>query len=88
MSHWDTDASTHLDQFAAVLTASGVTALLEQQVAQVFRRNADAFDHQEGDTPLCLGITCAENIRTLIVRASVGAGSSWRTAGVSALSVE
>lgn len=77
---WDTRATAWLDDVLARLRAVGVADLCERVVAQVWERNVDRYDPDvAGDTPTSLGITAAENIRTLLLREDP---ASWRPRGV------
>ncbi len=77
---WDTRAAAWLDEVLAQLRALGVADLCERVVAQVWERNVDRHDPVvAGDTATSLGITAAENIRTLLLREDP---ESWRPRGV------
>jgi hypothetical protein len=77
---WDTRAAAWLDDVLAQLRALGVADLCERVVAQVWERNVDRYDPVvAGDTATSLGITAAENIRTLLLREDP---EVWRPRGV------
>ncbi|HEY2222992.1 hypothetical protein [Actinomycetospora sp.] len=60
-------------------SAVGVLALLEDAVAQVWERNVARHDPEvAGDTPVTLGITSSENLRTVLLRAA----PQWEPRGV------
>jgi hypothetical protein len=88
MGQWDSAALQHLQAVVDELRAVDVAALFEEQVRTVWCRNVDAFDQLLGDTPLSLGIDCAENLRELVLRACAGEDSPWQERGVSAVSVD
>ena len=59
--------------------AVGVLGLLEDTVAQVWERNVARHDPDvAGDTPVTLGITSSENLRTVLLRAA----PEWEPRGV------
>jgi hypothetical protein len=63
------------DRWAAV----GVLGLLEAAVAAVWERNVARHDPEvAGDTPVTLGITSSENLRTVLLRAA----PEWEPRGV------
>ena len=63
------------DRWAAV----GVLGLLEDAVAAVWERNVERHDPEvAGDTPVTLGITSSENLRTVLLRAA----PEWEPRGV------
>lgn len=78
---WDTRATAWLDDVLAQLRALGVADLCERVVAQVWERNVDRYDPDvAGDTATSLGITAAENIRTLLLREPAPPGVVLRAA--------
>ncbi len=59
--------------------AVGVLGLLEDAVAGVWERNVARYDPEvAGDTPVTLGITSSENLRTVLLRAA----PEWEPRGV------
>lgn len=75
MDPWDGPVAAWLAERHDRLRALGVVALLETTVAAVWERNVDRHDPLvAGDTATSLGITSAENLRTLLRRADPGAG--------------
>ncbi len=59
--------------------AVGVLGLLEDTVARVWERNVARHDPDvAGDTPVTLGITSSENLRTVLLRAA----PEWESRGV------
>jgi len=70
MDPWDPRVAAWLDDELERMRVLGVAALLEDTVAQVWERNVDRHDPAvAGDTATSLGITSAENLRTLLLRA-------------------
>ena len=71
MTCWDAAAHGRLKDIVAGLRDDGVTGMFERIIARVWKINVDRFEPSEvGDTNRSLGITAAENIRTLILRES------------------
>ncbi|MHC1560317.1 hypothetical protein ACR9E3_15285 [Actinomycetospora sp. C-140] len=65
----DEQVADWLDDVLVRLRASGLADLLERTVARVWEHNVDRYDPAvAGDTAMSLGITAAENIRTLLLR--------------------
>jgi hypothetical protein len=76
MTPWERAAQQRLEDIVAVLRAEGVTGMFERTVARVWQINVDRFEPSEvGDTNRSLGITAAENIRTLVIRDAWSAGN-------------
>lgn len=76
---WDGPALAWLRGVRERWGAVGVLGLLEDAVAQVWERNLARHDPEvAGDTPVTLGITSSENLRTLLLRA----GPQWEPHGV------
>ena len=75
MDPWDRRVADWLDALLARLRALGAVDLLETTVATVWERNVDRHDPLvAGDTATSLGITSAENLRSLLQRAAPGPG--------------
>jgi hypothetical protein len=73
MTDWDRAAHARLQGIVPQLNAAGVIPFLERTVAHVWRTNTDRYEPTEiGDTTRSLGITAAENIRELAMRARWG----------------
>ncbi len=69
MTLWELAAQERLKEIGAVLRGEAVLSMFERVVARVWKVNVDRFEPSEvGDTNRSLGITAAENIRSLIVR--------------------
>jgi hypothetical protein len=80
------DVGGWLEDAVARLRAAGLVGLVERTVARVWETNVDRFDPVvAGDTATSLGITAAENIRSLLLREDADA---WRARGVSLVSVQ
>lgn len=88
MKQWDGAASARLDEVCGHLQEAGVVDLFRNRVRKVWRRNVNGFAPSEGDTSLSLGITCAENLRELIIGDCAGDNSPWKTRNVRALNIE
>ena len=75
MDPWDPAVVAWLAGRLEALRALGAVALLERTVAAVWERNVERYDPSvAGDTPTSLGLTSAENLRTLLRRADAGPG--------------
>jgi hypothetical protein len=71
MTPWEQAAQERLHRIVAVMRAEAVIDMCERVIARVWKINVDRYEPSEvGDTNRSLGITAAENIRTLIVRES------------------
>jgi hypothetical protein len=69
MTPWERAAQHRLDDIVVALREEAVIDMFERIVARVWQINVDRFEPSEvGDTNRSLGITAAENIRTLVIR--------------------
>lgn len=69
MTLWELAAQERLTEIATLLRAEAVLDMFERNIGRVWKVNVDRFEPSEiGDTNRSLGITAAENIRSLIVR--------------------
>ena len=69
MTPWDETVQERLADIVTVLRAESVIDMFERLIARVWKVNVDRFEPSEiGDTNRSLGITAAENIRTLVLR--------------------
>ncbi|NMO89934.1 hypothetical protein [Actinomycetospora sp. TBRC 11914] len=76
---WDPGALAWLREVRDRWRALGVLGLLEDTVAAVWERNVSRHDPEvAGDTPVTLGITSSENLRTVLLRAA----PEWEPRGV------
>jgi hypothetical protein len=76
---WDPGALAWLCEVRDRWRALGVLELLEDTVAAVWERNVARHDPEvAGDTPVTLGITSSENLRTVLLRAA----PEWEPRGV------
>jgi hypothetical protein len=76
---WDGPALAWLRGVRDRWGAVGVLGLLEDAVGQVWERNVARYDPEvAGDTPVTLGITSSENLRTVLLRAA----PQWEPRGV------
>jgi hypothetical protein len=76
---WDPGALAWLREVRDRWRAVGILGLLEDTVAAVWERNVARHDPEvAGDTPVTLGITSSENLRTVLLRAA----PEWEPRGV------
>ncbi|MDN5748980.1 MAG: hypothetical protein L0H64_10775 [Pseudonocardia sp.] len=82
MTEYDAQVAEWAEAKVVELRVLGVAQLLRQTVGRTWRRNADGYDPNAGDTARSLGVTQSENLRELMLREYHDHQELWRTRGV------